>query len=131
MTVVPYSQEPAYSVPVKTALDVGVLVVTILLMVTVGMELEPRAFRVVARRKSLLLWTLLLPAILLPMLGFAVRNVGLAMGIAVTILNRIEFAEFALVYFLTEVPLLLAVVGVYRRWWAHPPLPVQPAGARQ
>jgi ACR3 family arsenite efflux pump ArsB len=36
------------------------------------------------------------------------------MAIAVTILNRIEYAVFAVVYFLTEVPLLLGAVAVYR-----------------
>jgi len=47
-------------------------------------------------------------------IGFAVRNVALTMAIAVTILNRIEYAVFAVVYFLTEVPLLLGAVAVYR-----------------
>jgi BASS family bile acid:Na+ symporter len=41
---------------------------------------------------------------------FSVRNVGLAMVIAVTLLNRIDYAVFAVVYFLAEVPLLLGVV---------------------
>lgn len=49
-------------------------------------------------------------------IGFAVRNVALAMAIAVTILNRIEYAVFAVVYFLTEVPLMLGAVAVYRTW---------------
>jgi BASS family bile acid:Na+ symporter len=49
-------------------------------------------------------------------IGFAVRNVALAMAIAVTILNRIEYAVFAVVYFLSEVPLLLGAVAVYRMW---------------
>jgi predicted Na+-dependent transporter len=48
-----------------------------MLMVTVGMELEAREFCVVARRKGALLGPLLLPAILLPVLGFA-----LACGLA-------------------------------------------------
>jgi bile acid:Na+ symporter, BASS family len=142
-------------------LDLGILAVTLLLMVTVGMELETRDFREVARRKGVLLWTLLLPAILLPGLGFAlaralagvafvtaallagpalayglrlsardgvtvaillpVRNVALASAIAVALLNRLEFAVFAVVYFLTEVPLLLGAVGAYRRWWVKAP----------
>jgi ACR3 family arsenite efflux pump ArsB len=38
------------------------------------------------------------------------------MAIAVTILNRIEYAVFAVVYFLSEVPLLLGAVAVYRTW---------------
>lgn len=49
-------------------------------------------------------------------IGFAVRNVALAMAIAVTILNRIEYAVFAVVYFLSEVPLLMGAVAVYRMW---------------
>jgi BASS family bile acid:Na+ symporter len=46
---------------------------------------------------------------------FAARNVALAVVIAITLLNRIEFAAFATVYFLTEVPLLLGAVAVCRR----------------
>ncbi len=45
---------------------------------------------------------------------FAVRNVALAMGIAVTLFQRVEYAVFATVYFLTETLLLLAMVAVYR-----------------
>ncbi len=45
---------------------------------------------------------------------FAVRNVALASAVAITLLNRIEYAVFAVVYFLTEVPLLLGVVAVFR-----------------
>ena len=41
-----------------------------------------------------------------------------------TLLNRIEYAVFAVVYFLTEVPLLLGLVAWYRLWWA-------PAGNRE
>jgi len=52
--------------------------------------------------------------------GFAVRNVALTSAIAITLLNRIEAAVFAVVYFLTEVPLLLGVVAAYRTWWAPP-----------
>ncbi len=47
---------------------------------------------------------------------FAVRNVGLATAIAVTWLNRVDYAAFATVYFVTEVPLLLGFTAVYRRW---------------
>ncbi len=46
--------------------------------------------------------------------SFAVRNVGLATAIAVTLLNRIEYAAFATVYFVLQVPLLLALVAAYR-----------------
>jgi bile acid:Na+ symporter, BASS family len=60
---------------------------------------------------------------------FAVRNVGLASAIAITLLNRVEYAVFAVVYFLTEVPILLAAVAAYRQWWATAPRPEQSAGS--
>jgi BASS family bile acid:Na+ symporter len=63
-------------------------------------------------------------------IGFAVRNVALASAIAITLLNRIEYAVFAVVYFLTEVPLLLGAVAVYRAWGTlavqQPSLPRNP-----
>ncbi len=46
---------------------------------------------------------------------FAVRNVGLALAIAVTLLGHVEYAVFGAVYFLTEVPVLLAAVAIYRQ----------------
>jgi len=46
---------------------------------------------------------------------FAVRNVGIATAIAVTVLGRVEFAVFATAYILAQVPLLLAAVVVFRR----------------
>ncbi len=46
---------------------------------------------------------------------FAVRNVALASAVAVTLLGRVDYAAFGVVYFLTEVPLLLGVVAIYRR----------------
>ncbi|HUL72294.1 MAG TPA: hypothetical protein VLT86_04290 [Vicinamibacterales bacterium] len=46
---------------------------------------------------------------------FGTRNVAVAIAVAVTILGRVEFQRFAVTYALTEVPLLLAAVGVYRR----------------
>ena len=49
-------------------------------------------------------------------IGFAVRNVALASAVAITLLNHVEYAVFAVVYFLTEVPLLLGVVAVFRCW---------------
>jgi predicted Na+-dependent transporter len=146
----------------KPILDLGVLFVTALLMITVGMELEGRHFREVAQRK----WTvgLLLggQVVLLPLLGiavaqalelpphlsagillvaacpvgdianfctliargdagvlFAVRNVGLATAVAITLLGRLEYAVFAAVYFATEVPLLFGAVALYRYWCAR------------
>ena len=47
-------------------------------------------------------------------MDFVVRNVGIATAIAVTILGRVEFAVFATVYFLAQVPILLAAVLVFR-----------------
>ena len=46
---------------------------------------------------------------------FATRNVAIATAIAVTLLGRTEFAVFASVYFLTELPIMLAAVAA-RRW---------------
>ena len=46
---------------------------------------------------------------------FATRNVAIATAIAVGLLGRTEFAVFGTVYFLTELPLMLAAVAV-RRW---------------
>ena len=47
-------------------------------------------------------------------IGFAVRNVALASAVAITLLNHVEYAVFAVVYLLTEVPLLFGVVAVFR-----------------
>ncbi len=47
--------------------------------------------------------------------SFGVRNVGLATATAVTLLDRVEYAGFATVYFVLEVPLLLALAAAYRR----------------
>jgi len=55
-------------------------------------------------------------------IGFAVRNVALASAVAITLLNHVEYDAFAVVYFLTEVPLLLGVVAVRRRR-CTPPAP--------
>ena len=49
---------------------------------------------------------------------FAARNVGLATAIAITLLGRLEYAVFAAVYFLTEVPLLFGAIALYRHWIA-------------
>ena len=46
---------------------------------------------------------------------FGTRNVAVATYIAVTVLGRVEFARFAATYFLTEVPLMLAAVALFRR----------------
>lgn len=49
---------------------------------------------------------------------FGARNVAVAMAIAVALLGRVEFARFAVTYSLTEIPLMLAAVAVFRRWQA-------------
>ncbi len=61
---------------------------------------------------------------------FAVRNVALAVAIAISFLNRTDFAEVAVVYFLAEVPLLLALTRSYRRWCSPAPPVQQTASAR-
>ena len=46
---------------------------------------------------------------------FATRNIAVATAIAVTMLGRTEFALFGSIYFLTELPLMLAAVAIWRR----------------
>lgn len=46
---------------------------------------------------------------------FATRNVAVATMIAVTLLGHTEFAAFGSVYFLTELPIMLAAVAIRRR----------------
>ncbi len=46
---------------------------------------------------------------------FATRNVAVAAAIAVTLAGRVEFAVFATTYFLTEIPLMLGAIAVFRR----------------
>lgn len=46
---------------------------------------------------------------------FATRNVAVATAIAVTILKQPAFALFAATYFISEVPILLVAVALYRR----------------
>jgi predicted Na+-dependent transporter len=45
---------------------------------------------------------------------FATRNVAVAAAIEVTLAGRVEFALFATTYFLTEAPLMLAAIIVFR-----------------
>ena len=45
---------------------------------------------------------------------FATRNIAVATAIAVTMAARLEFALFAATYFLTEIPLMLCAIFVYR-----------------
>ena len=58
----------------KTILDIGVLLVTILIMVTVGMALEKQHFSEVARRKGTVVLTLVTQTVVLPLLGFALTR---------------------------------------------------------
>ncbi len=58
-------------------------------------------------------------AILLP-----VRNVGLAVTIAVTLMDRLEYVVLATVYFLTEAFVLLGCVVIFRYLWAVAPGPL-------
>jgi BASS family bile acid:Na+ symporter len=46
---------------------------------------------------------------------FGTRNLGVAIAIAVTLFGRVEFARFALTYFLTEVPLMLMAIALFRK----------------
>jgi BASS family bile acid:Na+ symporter len=50
---------------------------------------------------------------------FGTRNVGVATAIAVTLLGRVEFARFATTYFLTELPLMLVAIGLFRYRGTH------------
>ena len=54
---------------------------------------------------------------------FGARNISIAIIIAVTILGRVEFARFALIYALVEVPLMLVAIVLFRRWQATTPAP--------
>ena len=45
---------------------------------------------------------------------FGTRNVAVATAIAVTLLGRVEFAKFGTTYFLTELPLMLAAIALFR-----------------
>ena len=46
---------------------------------------------------------------------FATRNIAVAAAIAVTLAGRVESAVFATTYFLTEAPLMLGAIIVFRR----------------
>jgi BASS family bile acid:Na+ symporter len=46
---------------------------------------------------------------------FGTRNIAVAIAIAVTLLGRVEFARFAATYAITEIPLMLLAVALYRR----------------
>ena len=46
---------------------------------------------------------------------FATRNIAVAAAMAVTLAGRVEFALFATTYFLTEAPLMVGAIIVFRR----------------
>jgi hypothetical protein len=45
-------------------------------------------------------------------------NLAMAMAGSVTIVNRIEYAVFVILFFLTGVPLLPGAVAAHLKWWA-------------
>ena len=46
---------------------------------------------------------------------FATRNVAVATAIAVTLSGRVEFAIFGSAYFVTELPMMLGAIAIYRK----------------
>lgn len=50
---------------------------------------------------------------------FAVRNIAIATAVAVTVLNRTEFAVFATVYFLIQVPLIILAIILFKKLQPH------------
>jgi BASS family bile acid:Na+ symporter len=52
-----------------------------------------------------------------------VRNVGIATAVAVTVLGRTDFAVFATAYFLTQVPLILVFLTLFRLRRSPEPAP--------
>jgi BASS family bile acid:Na+ symporter len=47
---------------------------------------------------------------------FGTRNIAVATYIAVSVLGRVEFARFAVTYFLVEAPLMLVAVSLFQRY---------------
>lgn len=45
---------------------------------------------------------------------FSTRNVAIATAVAVTLLGRVEFAVFATIYLLTEMPLMLVAIAAFK-----------------
>ncbi len=127
-------------------LDIGVLSVTILAMIIVGMEMEVAQLRKALRSRGQLLivvagQALVLPAIALLLAGTLSLAPEVSAGLLLvaacpvgnianfyTLLARANLAlsvvtnalscllSFATMYFITEVPLALAFVAAYRRW---------------
>jgi BASS family bile acid:Na+ symporter len=48
---------------------------------------------------------------------FGTRNLAVATSVAVSVLGRLEFARFAALYLLVEIPILLVAVALFRRGW--------------
>jgi ACR3 family arsenite efflux pump ArsB len=49
---------------------------------------------------------------------FGTRNIAVATYIAVSVVGRVEFARFAVTYFLVEAPLMLVAVSLFQRYRA-------------
>lgn len=49
---------------------------------------------------------------------FGTRNIAVATYIAVSLLGRVEFARFAVTYFLVEAPIMLVAVSLFQRYRA-------------
>ena len=47
---------------------------------------------------------------------FGTRNIAVATFVAVSVLGRVDFARFAVTYFLVEAPLMLAAVSLFHRY---------------
>lgn len=60
---------------------------------------------------------------------FGTRNIAVATAIAVTLLRRPEFAVFAVTYFLTQVPLMVAAIALFRAAGGGKAVTSAPAGA--
>jgi len=118
-----------HAVTLRNASLFGVALLVVYVIVTQGERivaewqhtaLAGTAFMVLALAGGLAFgWLLRLKAGDIVTVGtlFATRNVGLAMAIAITLLHRSDYAAFAVVYFLAEVPLLLGVASLARRWY--------------
>jgi len=59
----------------KTLLDVGILAVTVLMMVTVGVNLTTKDFRSITKQKRMFACSLLLPIFVLPLLAFGLAKI--------------------------------------------------------
>jgi BASS family bile acid:Na+ symporter len=49
------------------------------------------------------------------MIEYAVQNVGIAIVIAVTLMERLQFATMAAIYFLVQLPVIVVAIMLYRK----------------